>query len=224
MVKRNRGSLDKVPREELKSCAEHALRNAYQYIGDAKVLIRKESYGHAYALLVLSVEEIVKALACKERLEGRLDGSELKDFFIKHMVKQKFVFRKLIEEVNPLTIMFYRPFLSNEAKSLIQRKQKEVKPINGVFNYSEIIKPEIEEILKQKDNILREISKMHEIMQKRKEIGLYVDFDSENKVISPAIIDKRETERLFEYTDSLYSIVHGIIFEDGIYYLAGSSH
>jgi hypothetical protein len=76
MAKINRGYLDKIPEEELKNCAEHAVRNAYQYIEDAKALARKRSYGHAYALLVLSVEEAAKALACKERMDGKLDRAK----------------------------------------------------------------------------------------------------------------------------------------------------
>ncbi len=219
MAKISRVSLEKIPKEALRNCAERAVRNAYQYIKDAKVLARNKSYGHAYALLVLSVEETAKAFACKERVEGRLDGEELKKFFISHESKQRFVFRDLIEEVNALTIMFYEPFLSKEAKGLIKRKQREVKRVDGVLDYSDFIKPEIVEISKQKDEILEQMRRLHKTMQNRKEIGLYVDFTSENKVISPEVIDKEETEMLLEYADSLYAIVHDIIFEDGIYYL-----
>ncbi len=224
MAKINRGYLDKIPEEELKNCAEYAVRNAYQYIEDAKALARKRSYGHAYALLVLSVEEAAKALACKERMDGKLDRENFKDFFISHKSKQKFVFRDLIEEVDALTIMFYRPFLSKEAKGLIKMKQKEINHMGGVIpTFSEIIKPEIEEVLKQKDKILEQMRKLHENMQKRKEVGLYVDFTSECKLISPDVIDKKETEKLLEYVGSLYAIVHDTIhnpiIEDEIYYM-----
>jgi AbiV family abortive infection protein len=220
MAKINHGYLDKVPEEELKNCAEHAVRNAHQYIEDAKTLARKKSYGHAYALLVLSVEEAVKALACKERLDGRLDKGKFKDFFIYHKSKQKFVFRDLIEEVTALTIMFYMPFLSKEAKRLIKMKQKETKRVDGeIPTFSEIIKPEIEEILKQKDKILEQMRRLHENMQKRKEVGLYVDFTLESKLISPDVIDKEETEKLLEYAGSLYAIVHDTIIEGEIYYM-----
>ena len=220
MAKINHGYLDKVPEEELKNCAEHAVRNAHQYIEDAKTLARKKSYGHAYALLVLSVEEAVKALACKERLDGRLDKGKFKDFFIYHKSKQKFVFRDLIEEVTALTIMFYMPFLSKEAKRLIKMKQKETKRVDGeIPTFSEIIKPEIEEILKQKDKILEQMRRLHENMQKRKEVGLYVDLTPESKLISPDVIDKEETEKLLEYAGSLYAIVHDTIIESEIYYM-----
>lgn len=222
MAKINRGYLDKIPEEELKNCAEHAVRNAYQYIEDAKALARKRSYGHAYALLVLSVEEAAKALACKERMDGKLDREKFKDFFISHKSKQKFLFRDLIEEVDALTIMFYRPFLSKEAKGLIKMKQKDIKRVDGKIYYSEIINPEIEEALKQKDEILEQMRKLHENMQKRKEVGLYVGFTPECKLISPDVIDKKETEKLLGYVRSLYSIVHDTIhnpiIEDEILY------
>ena len=220
MAKRNRDYLDKIPEEELKNCAEHAVRNSHQYIEDAKVLAQKKSYGHAYALLVLSVEEAVKALACKERMEGRLDEEKFKEFFISHKPKQKFVFRDLIEEVDALAIMFYTPFLSKETKRLIKRKQNEIKHEDGIIpTFSEIIKPEIEGILKQKDEILEQMRSLHEEMQERKEVGLYIDFTPERKVISPDVIDKEETEKLLEYVKYLYAIVHDTIIEGGIYYM-----
>ena len=57
--------------------------------------------------------------------------------------------------------MFYRPFLSKEAKGLIKMKQKDIKRVDGKIYYSEIIKPEIEEVLKQKDKILEQMRRLH---------------------------------------------------------------
>ncbi len=98
-------------------------------------------------------------------------------------------------------------------------KQKDIKRVDGRISLSEIIKPEIEEVLKQKDKILEQMRKLHENMQKRKEVGLYVDFTPESKLISPDVIDKEETEKLLEYAGSLYAIVHDTIIEGGIYYM-----
>lgn len=60
----------------LRKIALLSLTNAEQYVKDAEFLVRKRSYGHAFALAVLGEEELAKAVMyylCAEGIFG-IDG------------------------------------------------------------------------------------------------------------------------------------------------------
>lgn len=77
----------------LRKAAALCLKNAEQYVEDAKILIKKGSSGHAFALAVFAEEELAKAVMyhlCAEGIYG-VEGKWKEDVF-SHKRKQQFAF------------------------------------------------------------------------------------------------------------------------------------
>jgi AbiV family abortive infection protein len=71
-----------------------SLRNAELWIDDAKVLMKKSSFGHSIAALHLAREEISKALICWHAAEGMFplkDNKAIREVFSSHIKKNQLV-------------------------------------------------------------------------------------------------------------------------------------
>jgi AbiV family abortive infection protein len=101
----------------LRKVAVLCLKNAERYVEDAKILIKKRSSGHAFALAVFAEEELAKAIMyhlCAEGIYG-VEGKWREDIFL-HKRKQQFAFG--IASVYEMILMM------EEASEFARRKAK----------------------------------------------------------------------------------------------------
>jgi len=168
-----------------------SLKNAEQYINDAEVLVKKRSYGHAFALSVLAEEELAKAVMyylCAEGIFG-IEGKWRKDS-LRHVRKQEFAFG--------IAFMYEMILIVEEALDFAQGKAK-----GNATRFKQIFERKIAEILQKEQKLFAskhgdvyEHLKPFEELQKKRERSMYVEADlRKREVTSPKDFKKSEAKQ-----------------------------
>lgn len=175
----------------LKRAVKLCLENAEQYIKDAELLIKNESYGHAFALTVLAEEEAAKVwiyYLCVQGILG-VHGDWTKDI-LKHRIKQSFAFM--------LTLMYKVGDLIYEIQESVEKmaeanskKAKEI-VLKKMRNFQERM---VKSVTYQRGEFYESL-KWFKGMQREKEKALYVDVNIERKRLSsPKTFNKSEVRK-----------------------------
>jgi len=176
---------EKLPRK----VSLESLKNSEQYIKDAKILAKKRSYGHAFALAVFAEEELAKAVMyhlCTEGIFG-INGKWRKDS-LRHDKKQIFA--------SWLAFLYELSLMAEEAAGFAQRKgKKEPQKIKQLYEskMDELIRREQRAFDREKGDVYKHL-KPFEKLQKRREEAMYVGINlKDRKVTSPSDFKKSET-------------------------------
>lgn len=182
----------------LKEAVQLCLDNVEQYIIDAELLIKNESYGHAFALTVLGEEELSKAFiyyGCAEELFPKCLVERVGRGRNSHLQKQS------MAEILAMTFSILELF-QNIAKSTAEESGGDLKKRRV------LIKSKLKEAmvdLGNKDKIhdrIRDFVERVATIEKDKEIGLYVDVRT--VLSSPKSIQKDKAERHLADIRNLY--------------------
>jgi AbiV family abortive infection protein len=169
-----------------------------QYITDAEILIKNESYGHAFALTVLGEEELAKAFiyyGCSEELLPEYLVERVGRGYMSHIQKQS------MAEILGMTFKILELFQSI-AKSTVEESGGDLKKRRL------LIRSKLDEAiadLGNKDKIHDRIQDFLErvaTIEEDKEIGLYVDVRT--VLSSPKLIQKDKAERHLADIRNLY--------------------
>jgi len=73
----------------LRKVAKESMRNAEQFIDDAEALLRKKSYGHAFALAVLGEEEMAKGIMYSNAVDEGLQRERENAMYVEADLKEQ---------------------------------------------------------------------------------------------------------------------------------------
>jgi len=172
-----------------------SLKNAEQYVKDAEVLLRKRSFGHAFALAVFAEEELAKAVMyhlCAEGIFG-IEGKWRKDS-LRHMGKQQFAFG--------IAFLYELSLIAEEAVEFAERKAKK-----NTEKFKRILERKVAKILqKEQDRFasrhgeVYEHLKHFEELQKKREKAMYIEANLQKKeVTSPKDFKKSEVKQYISH-------------------------
>lgn len=163
--------------------AELSLRNAEQWIKDAKLLIEHSSFGHASALLRFAIEEVGKAIVCwfvsKRFLPPKSETA--KNIFKFHSVKNQITLQMLF------SILLSTPSVWPK----------------------EIPKPKDEDLI---ITITSSMEYITSVMEKDRQNAIYVDLNhKQNRVLIPQAIAESEVRRLLQGAEFSFEIAEVFI-------------
>ncbi|MDD5529649.1 MAG: AbiV family abortive infection protein [bacterium] len=186
------------PKETLVEATKLCLQNAKQFIDDARILISKKSYGHGFSLAVLASEEVSKALIYFYEIMGM-------EMYIKKNDIYNHNFKQFISEITTLLVTAISPFADMISK--LKNSEKSNKEKNKVIRENKR-KMELMGRLGTKGYGKVEKGMNHfKGIEKRKQLGFYVEINKEGKIISPK--DILYTEAKF-CIDLVYKQYQGI--------------
>lgn len=197
-------------KEELKDAVELCIENAEQYIKDAELLIKRSSFGHAFAFGVLAYEELGKAVVCsfwvfsyrhvnKDVLDKKKWRYKRQNPLINHTKKQK-----IMKAVDTLIESLHQRFNAEELEISKENEKEITKYFSDSFSDSpdssiELIqlassyisgfKADLEDLIEESDRIVKEFT-----LEDEKWRGLYVDY-KDGKFISPKTVGKDDAIR-----------------------------
>jgi len=151
-------------RDVFEDAYKGSLENAKQLLRDAKLLIRKGSFGHAIALAISADEEIAKAISCwlvAKRLIPD-DSKVVDNVFSRHDIKHM------------TQIVYYG------------RMQLEEEFRRGELNLIDILKEGMRLTERQ---LQKDIQKLHQVAMEREYLrqdALYVNLTNDGKISSPS--------------------------------------
>lgn len=182
------------------------LDNAQEHLSSAKLLAEKKKYGHAVTLIVLSTEEMVKAVILYfdsyEMGIRKVKGA--KRFFSEHKIRHFFalMFQIMTSAIRPLLAVF------NKLKEELHNPEVEIELTGEIEN---AIFEKDQEKIKKAYSYLNDVMDWWEEADKHKQKGLYVDY--KNGLITPREFVKGDYDKaLFVaemfHTDSVLMINH----------------
>jgi len=150
-----------------------SLENAERFLNDAVLLINNSSFGHAFALTVLALEETCKAVYCNWAINGfvTVDDDFFKNLRI-HKTKQR-----VLKEIQKLTI------LKNEIDEYRKNKKRR--------RYAFKSRPELDIFLTKLEASFKfkSIEAFYGELEKMKQLGLYVDVE-DGVPLNPSIFTR----------------------------------
>lgn len=171
-------------KETLTKASKLCLKNAKQFIDDAKLLISQKSYGHALSLTVLATEEISKAIMYFFQKKDLKSFIKIKkgDIYSHRHKQELYVSMILVEQI---TVSLKNAL--NKTKPI--KKSTEIILNEMIEKVKRAFQHGIKEcqIMQTQINFLRQL-------EKRKQLGFYVDIDTGKNVISPESISYKEAK------------------------------
>ena len=165
-----------------------SLKNAEQWIKDAKLLIENSSFGHASALLRFACEEIAKSYVCWFTSEKiwPAENKVVRDAFREHRVKNQVI----------IGLFYTLMWISN--KNL----HKEVTKGR--------LEPSDEEIIEAYE----QFEELLDAMEKMRQKALYVDLKRKKKEVeTPLMIGEKEATSLLKGAEAFLKIVRYYVEE-----------
>lgn len=188
----------------LKEAVQLCLDNVEQYIKDAQLLVENGSHGHAFALAVLSEEELSKAFIyymCSEELlpndlvkrVGRTRGS--------HMRKQGIALTLiLVSKVSEIMQSIVKSSLEQAGENTEKRKQIAYKKLKEIMD----------NMKKHKD--IFDFLEQDPTFQEDKEKGLYVDVNIEQGILtSPKSLEKDKAEKQLAQIKKIFELTKPLL-------------
>ena len=211
-----------------------SLVNAKQFLVDAQLLYKNKSYGHAYSLSVLGFEELAKIWTGYYLLLGihNEKDAEIDDLFFDHVLKQRINWKTIKALLD--TILFEQ-ILKTEYRVKLLEKTKGVTNIEVFNNHLWELIQEMSEDKKNMEianiatnqlelkKILQRYNEDKYFMNKRKNDGFYVGFNSDaRKVKSPQDFTLDDTKFIdffqwfCDYTESSLTVFREKIHDSGL--------
>jgi len=179
----------------LRKVAIMSLKNAEQFIKDAEFLVKKRSYGHAFALSVLAEEELAKAVMyylCAEGIFG-INGKWRNDS-IRHVRKQGFAFG--------IAFMYELILMIEEAMDFARRKaRRDATKFKVIFEkkIAEILQKEMKLFASKRGDLYDHLKPFEKIQEKR-ERALYVEAKlQKGEITSPRDFKKSEAKQYISH-------------------------
>ena len=175
--------MSKFERELFAQAYKISLKNAEQWIKDAKLLMEHSSFGHANALLRFASEEIGKALISWYVSEELFPSNSkpVRDVFRNHVTKNQVI----------LGILIGLQWAESRRKGQI-----------------EVTREPTDKEIEKAWNLFKDMTFG---MEKQRQKGIYVDLDLKNKKIaSPETITEEEVKVILQGTEVLFRYVSGI--------------
>lgn len=172
----------------LKEAVVLCLDNAEQYHKDAEILVAFRSYGHALALTVLGEEELAKAIIYYLWSEDLLP-----EHFISYLEKKQYGHIDEQAWAKGLTISYEIIELGEHIREAIEKRER--------IRTQDFIS--LPRLFDKKSNVLK-----FKTLQKNKERGFYVDFNTEKmKFLSPSSLKKDMVERYLSETKNRFEFL-----------------
>jgi AbiV family abortive infection protein len=166
-----------------------ALTNAERFLNDAELLMDNLSFGHAFAFIILALEETSKAIYCNWAMDGFV---KVDDNFFKNLRSHK-IKHKVIREMKKLNI------LETEIDHYKRNKKRRKIPFKSL--------PELDLFLTKLEGSFqfKSVEAFFGELENLKHLGLYVDISRDGKATHPTIFTK-------EICDSYLNFVRPIFF------------
>lgn len=163
-----------------------SLENAERFLNDATLLINNSSYGHAFALTILALEEIGKATYCNWAKNGfiRIDNDFLKRLK-SHKTKQR-----VIKEIVKLAIL--KTEVDNHGKSKKRRKA----PIASESELNYIL-------TKLESSQFKSVETFYGELEKMKQLALYVDISEDGIPSDPNFVTKDACDKYLHFVKTI---------------------
>lgn len=190
-------------RNFLRKVAKESLENAEQFVDDAKVLFRKKSYGHAFALAVLGEEELAKAIMYSNAAEGLIGiKGKWREDLHKHKWKQIIAFT--------IAMMYELILILEEAADFAKKKSKgDDRMFKQIFEKKavQILQKEDRLFAHRKGEVFEHLELFGELQRKR-EKAMYVDANlKELKISSPKKIKRSTAKRYISHVKERLEIL-----------------
>lgn len=202
-------NIPEISSEKWIEVSNYAYANSIKLIEDAKILIKNNSYGHAYSLASLAIEEFSKYQLC---LSLSID-------FVPEQIKQE-IWEKIRNHIFKIEMFKGRLFLQYTFGEIYFRPLEIEEQINNLdLNHDEKVKI----IVQHKKDILERIKnlafnkgeeankfdKWMKILEKlnlEKQKGFYVDIEN-TKITSPLDIKKEKVDELITFFENELLII-----------------
>ena len=161
---------------------------------EADLLAQRGSYGHATALLIHGIEALAQAWTCFAFARGsmKFDESHVKDYFKLHDIKLDFFVANLLM-LETGKEFYLKHFRKEDMWNL---------NILPMLNYYESIK----------DMINEKREKYPKELMKKRNRGIYVDFDYQNsKFLAPQDIDEADYLKIKNESDMFWTVIVTLI-------------
>jgi len=165
-----------------------SLDNAEKFLKDAELLINSSSFGHAFALTILALEETGKAIYCNWAKDGFV---KVDDDFLKNLRTHK-TKQKVLKEVLKLVIL--KAEINNCRKSKKRRKIP--------FKSSSppcLFLTELEESPQFKS-----IDAFYGELEKMKQLALYVDIGENGTPSEPGMFTKGVCDKYLRFVQAIF--------------------
>ncbi len=172
----------------LKLVINLSLDNAERFLNDASLLINNSSFGHAFAFIILALEEIGKAIYCNWATKGFV---EINDDFFKNLRRHK-TKHKIIREIEKLDIL--KTEIDNYKKSKNRRK----------IAFKSL--PELDFFLAKLEHSsqFKSIEGFYRELENMKHLGLYVDIGKDALPSDPTIFTKDICEPYLDFVQTIF--------------------
>jgi AbiV family abortive infection protein len=187
----------------LRKIALLSLKNAEQHVKDAKILLKKRSFGHAFALAVLGEEELAKAVMyhlCAEGIfgiKGKWRGDSLH-----HARKQQFAFG--------IAFLYELSLIAEEAVEFAQRKgKKDAEKVKEAFEkkMAQILWDEQKLFISKHGDVYEHLKHFEELQRKR-EKAMYVEVElKQNEATSPKGFKKSEAKQYIAHVEERVEVL-----------------
>lgn len=163
---------------------ELCLKNFETWIDEARILYKKGSWGHAYALTFAGLESLTQAYCCMlvERKVWKPNSKEIKEVFNKtnkgHEKRMKILHDFILSENN------------------IQIILKHTGQLQALFdNYKE------KDVEKYQKEVGDSLGKFRKYLMTKRNLGIYVDYDKDTyEFTSPFDVKQKDINELMEMT------------------------
>jgi len=166
-----------------------SLENAERFLNDAVLLINDSSFGHAFAVTVLALEETAKAIYCNWALNGFVKADES---FFKNVKTHK-TKQRVIKEIEKLII------LKTEIESYRKSKNRRRASFKS--------RPEYDFFLTKLENSrkFKSIEANYGELEKMKHLALYVDVNKDGFPSDPSIFTRDICDSYFSFVQNVFS-------------------
>lgn len=166
-----------------------SLENAQRFLDDATLLINNSSFGHAFALATLALEETGKAIYCEWALNGFVN---VNDSFFKNLRTHK-IKQKVIRELKKLVV------LETEVTKYRKNKNGWKIPFKSSFELN-LFMTKLENSVQFKS-----IDALYGELENMKHLALYVDVGNEGIPSSPIVFTKDVCDIYLTFVQAIFT-------------------
>ena len=176
-----------------------SLENAERFLNDAALLISNSSFGHAFALTILALEETGKAVYCNWAMKGFV---KVNDDFFKNIKNHKSK-HKVIREIEKLVTL--KTEIENYRKSKNGRKILFKSLPESDFFLTRL----------ESSSQLKSIEAFYGELENMKHTALYVDIGKDGIPLDPSIFTKDVCDSYLTFVQNIFtSVKNSLLFKN----------
>ena len=176
-----------------------SLENAERFLDDAMLLINNSSFGHAFALTTLALEETGKAIYCEWAMNGFVN---VNDNFFKNLRTHK-TKQKVIREIKKLII------LKTEIDKYRKSKNRRKNPFKSSL--------ELDLFLTKLENSaqFKSVDAFYGELENMKHFALYVDVGKDGVPSDPSVFTKNVCDLYLTFVQTIFiSAKNDLLFKN----------